>query len=293
MQKFLYAAGASSLVLVFLIVTALPQSTARHQNVNVRETAINLEKVNKRPGSPIEIAIKKYEGLLRSKPDDATILNNLGTNYFLAGRIFEAQSLLRKAVQLSPETTQISINLAIVLNRTYNPALAIETLQGVLKQEPGSVRATEVLCEVYGQEKMNSKAVACYDVLDKNGDLTAVEAANYATALLESDEIGRALSMLRRADTKFPDDAGIKNGLGVALYLNKKYAQAETQLRRAVELEPDATQLRYNLAMTQLVTNKRGAVLEQYNYLKTSDPELAGKLYELIFRDKIISAKPQ
>lgn len=293
MQNLLRAARASSLVLILFAAPVSSQSTARHQNPNVRETAINIAKVNKRPGSTVEIAIKNYEKLLKANPNDATILNNLGANYFLAGRTFEAQSLLRKAVQRGPELTQVRVNLAIVLNKTYNPGLAIETLKGVLKQEPGFVRAREILCEIYGQEKMNSEAISCFDGLEKTGKLSAVEAANYGTALIENKEVDRALSMLRRADAKFPDNPGIKNGLGVALFLNKKYTLAETQLRRAVELEPGATQLRYNLAMTQMVTNKRGAVLEQYKYLKTSDPELASKLYKLLFRDKIVSAKPQ
>ena len=254
---------------------------------------MNIEKVNKRPGSPVELAIKNYEKLLKSNPNDATILNNLGANYFLAGRVFEAQSILRKAVQRNPELTQVRVNLAIALNKTYNPGLAIETLQGVLKQEPQFVRAREILCEIYGQEEMKSEAISCYEVLEKSGNLNAMEAANYGTALIESKEVDRALAMLRQADSKFPEDPGIKNGLGVVLFLKKKYALAEAQLRRAVELEPDSTQLRYNLAMTQMVTNKRGAVLEQYKYLKTSDPELASKLYKLLFRDKIVSVKPQ
>lgn len=293
MQNFLRAARVSSLVLILFAAPATPQSTARHQNSNIRESAMNIEKVNKRPGSPVELAIKNYEKLLKSNPNDATILNNLGANYFLAGRVFEAQSILRKAVQRNPELTQVRVNLAIALNKTYNPGLAIETLQGVLKQEPQFVRAREILCEIYGQEEMKSEAISCYEVLEKSGNLNAMEAANYGTALIESKEVDRALAMLRQADSKFPEDPGIKNGLGVVLFLKKKYALAEAQLRRAVELEPDSTQLRYNLAMTQMVTNKRGAVLEQYKYLKTSDPELASKLYKLLFRDKIVSVKPQ
>lgn len=293
MQNLVRAARVSSLVLIAFAVTAIPQSPARHQISNVRETAINIEKVNKRPGSRVETAIKEYETLLKTSPNDATVLNNLAVNYFLAGRIFEAQSLLRKAAKRSPQLTQVRVNLAIALNRSYNPGLAIETLQEVLKEEPGDLRAREILCEIFGQEKMNSDAISCYEVLDESGNLNAVEAANYGTALIESNELGRALSVLRRANTKFPDDAGINNGIGVALYLSKKYAMAETHLRRAVELEPDAPQLRYNLAMAQMVINKRGAVLEQYKYLKTSDPELASKLYKFLFRDKIVTVKPQ
>jgi len=292
MKNFPVAAGAC-FVLIAFVTPAASQSTTRHQSTNVRETAINIEKVNKRPGSPVELAIKNYEKLIKSKPNDAVILNNLGANYFLAGRVFEAQSLLRKAAQRAPELTQIRVNLAVVLSKTYNPELAIETLEGVLKQEPQFVRAREILCEIYGQEKRNSDAVSCFEVLERLGNLDAVESANFSTALIENKQVDRALSVLLQADTKFPNDPGIKNGLGVVFFLKKKYAKAENHLQRAVELEPNSSQVRYNLAMAQMLTNKRGAVLEQYKFLKTSDPELASQLYKYLFRDKIISVRPQ
>ena len=293
MKNFPGAAGACLYVIIALVPPAASQSPTRLQSSNVRETAINIEKVNKRPGSSVELAIKNYEKLIKSKPNDAVILNNLGANYFLAGRVFEAQSFLRKAAERAPELTQIRVNLAVVLNKTYNPELAIETLEGVLSQEPQFVRAREILCEIYGQEKRSSDAVSCFEVLERSGNLDAFEATNFSTALIENKQVDRALSILLQADTKFPNDPGIKNGLGVAFFLKKKYTRAENHLQRAVELEPNSSQLRYNLAMTQMLTNKRGAVLEQYKFLKTSDPELASQLYKYLFRDKIVSAKPQ
>jgi Flp pilus assembly protein TadD len=293
MQNFPVAARAFPLLLIFFVTPAVPQSTARLQSSNVSETALNIEKVNKRPVAPAGVLILEYEKLLKAKPNDPVLLNNLGANYFLAGRVFESQSLLRKAVQRAPNLTQIRVNLAVVLNKTYNPGLAIEMLEGVLKQEPRFLRAREILCEIYEQEKKLTETISCFEVLEKSGGLKATAAANYGTALIEMKEIGRALSFLEQADLKFPDDAGIKNGLGVALFLKKKYKVAETHLRRAVELAPAAAQVRYNLAMAQVMTNNRGAVLEQYKFLKTSDPELANKLFKILFRDKVISANPQ
>jgi Flp pilus assembly protein TadD len=293
MQNFPNAARAFPLLLIFFVTHAASQSPARLQSSSVSETAINIEKVNKRPSAPVAALIQDYEKLLKAKPNDPVLLNNLGANYFLAGRAFEAQSLLRKAVQQAPDLTQIRVNLAVVMNKTYNPGVAIELLEGVLKQEPQLTRAREVLCEIYEQEKKLTETVSCFEVLERSGGLRAVAAANYGAALIETKEIGRALSVLEQANLQFPDNAGIKNGLGVALFMKKKYKMAEGHLRRAVELEPDVAQVRYNLAMAQMMTNNRGAVLEQYKFLKTSDPELAGKLFKILFQDKVISAKPQ
>lgn len=293
MQNFPVAARAFALVIILFVTPSFSQSTVRHQNSNARETAINIEKANSRPVAPVEVAIKEYETLIKSKPNDAIVLNNLGVNYFLAGRVFEAQSLIRKAVQRAPDSVRIQVNLAVVLNKTYNPELAIELLEGALKREPQLFRARQVLCEIYGQEEKFQEAISCFEVLEGSGNLDATEATNYGRILIENKQIDKGLAVLQKADLKYPNDPGIKNGLGVGLYLKKKYQPAEAHLLRAVELEPGAAQLRYNLAMVQMMTNKRGAVLEQYKFLKTSDPELASQLYKLLFRDKVISANPQ
>ena len=42
-----------------------------------------------------------------------------------------------------------------------------------------------------------------------------------------------------------------------------------------------------------MATRNRGAVLEQYKFLKTSNPELARELYKVIYRDKIVYAAPR
>jgi Flp pilus assembly protein TadD len=287
------AARLFILVLLLLAVEVPAQKTALRPNRVAGNPTLNIEKVNSRPVSRLEWSLVEYEKAARANPSDAIALNNLGVVYFLGNRVFESQSALRKAVQLDPHSAPLRVNLAIVLNKTYNPVLAIETLESVLQDDPNFHRARKVLCEFYVQEKRSPDALDCYETLRKNGKLEAVSAANFSTTLIENNEIDRALELLWWADSKFPNDPGIKNGLGVVLFRKKKYALAEENLRRAVELAPSASQLRFNLAMAQIVTNQRGAVLEQYKYLKTSDPELAGRLYKLLFRDKIVTVSPQ
>jgi Flp pilus assembly protein TadD len=286
------AARRLTSVIIILTSSAYSQNIANRQNTQIHNSAINIDKVNKRPLTSIEGSTKEYEKLVAASPSDAIALNNLGVMYFLGGRNYEAQSVLRRAVLLAPKTSQIRVNLAVALNKTYNPGLAIETLEAILKDDPTYHRARQVLCEYYAQQSRIKEAIPCYEFLKANGRLWAVSAANFGAILLESDQVDRALEVLRWADMQFPDDAGIKNGLGVALFRKNRFSLAEMSLQRAVELAPAAPQVRYNLAITQIAANKRGAVLEQYKYLKVSDPELAGKLYKLLYRDKIISIGP-
>ena len=289
MQGRFSAARVFLIVSVVLVATAVGQNNSLRQNVDLRSSALNIEKANKRPASVIERSIKDYEKLLRSTPSDAILLNNLGVLYYLSNRTFEAQSVLRKAAQAQPDSSPIQVNLAIALNKTYNPELAITILEKVLAKTPDQERAREVLCEFYSEQKRIPDAMKCYDMLERSGKIGAVAVSNYAAALLENDHLDHAFRLLTWADSKFPDNPAIKNGLGIAQFRKKKYSQAETSLLRAVELAPDTSQVRYNLAVTQMATNKRGDVLEQYKYLKTADPELASRLFKMLFRDKVVS----
>ena len=293
MQISLAAARSSFIVVALLAIPVGAQVNAHRQTAGAQASAIKIEKTNRRPASRVQSSIEEYERLLKTTPSDAVILNNLGAMYFLSGRFFESQSMLRKAVQRDPQSLPIRVNLAIALNKTYNPGLAIKTLEGVLREDPSQDRAQQVLCEIYTQEDLKREALACYEVLWASDRMDAVSAASYSAVLLDLGNVDRALELLRWADVKFPANAGVKNGLGVALFRKKKYADAERSLQQAVELEPGASRVRYNLAVAQMATNKRGAVLEQYKYLKTSNPELAGELYKIIFRDKILSAPRQ
>lgn len=288
-MQILRTAARSFSLIVLAVAAAAAQNNSHSSNPGARGPAMGIDKVNKRPAAiSVERAIKEYEALMVKSPSDPIILNNLGANYYIAGRYYEAQSLIRKAAERAPDSALISINLAIAYNKVYNPALAITTLEGVLKRHPEQKRARPILCDLYGQEKRNKEAAGCYETVGRTQKLDALAAANFGTVLLELGEVDSALRVLQPAEAEFPNDPGLKNGLGVALFRKKKYSQAEVYLARAVEMRPDALQLRFNLAVAQMMTQNRGSALEQYRYLKNADPELAGKLYKLIFGDKLV-----
>ena len=291
-----YTRIAARLILIVVAIaaaTATGQTGTNLRGSELRATAVNIEKTNKRPVAQLEASIKEYERLVEGSPDDAVIMNNLGAMYFLAGRYYESQSIIRKALRRSPRSVPIRINLAIALNRTHNSALAIDTLESVLAEAPDQSRAREILCELYAKEDRIVDSMECFDVLFKSGEMAALGAANYATLLIDAGSTDRALEVLRWADSEFAENAGVKNSLGVALYKKKKFKAAETHLQRAVAMEPASAQLRFNLAMAQMAGNNRGAVFEQYKFLKTASPELARRLYQLLFRDKIVRVKPE
>ena len=294
MTSFVAAAPFVLIAVLLSAADSIAQKPARASNPGREGPAIAIEKVNKRPtGKSSAQAISWYEGLLRKEPANAVVLNNLGALYFTAGRFYEAQSLIRRAAQNARDSAQIHINLAVAYNKSLNPGLAISTLEGVLQKDPSDARALAFLCDIYSEQDQDREAVECYERFMRSQKLDAVSATNFGTVLLDLGEIKRALEVMQEADGRFPNDPGLKNGIGIALYHRKKFTEAEKYLARAVELRPKEALIRYNLALLQVVTKKRGAALEQYRYLKTADPELAGALYKALFRDKLVFVDPK
>ena len=68
---------------------------------------------------------------------------------------------------------------------------------------------------------------------------------------------------------------------------------AAAALKRAVEIDPSSSVYRCNLGVTLAQLGNKTGALEQYKVLKEQDPASAQKILDLIYRDKIIDAKPQ
>jgi Flp pilus assembly protein TadD len=65
-----------------------------------------------------DVLIAKYEGLLKSRPDDELLRFSLGKALYDAGRVPEAESQLRLALELKPDWMIVTMLLAkIALQR--------------------------------------------------------------------------------------------------------------------------------------------------------------------------------
>ena len=73
------------------------------------------------------------------------------------------------------------------------------------------------------------------------------------------------------------------------VYFNTdRVKDAAAAFKRAVETAPDMHESRYNLAIAQLSLRNKAAAISQYNILKVEAPELAARLYSVMFSGKIV-----
>lgn len=276
--------GISILVVSALIASSQPPpSSGSLSKANVRARTTNAKQFDFRG--------KSYEQMLAAAGNNAMLLNNLAAHFTRKGEHEKAAECLEKAAKLQPESAPILVNLAIVYANLRDQERSIELLERAAAVNPDYQRSEWVLCDVLSQAQRHDEAVECFDKRLETQQLDAVSVSNMSVSLMAIGKTKRASRILQKAAVRFPDDPAVLNGVGIAFFNRKDYKEAARAYAQLVRLKPDEPQYRFNLAISLLAAKKRSGALEQYNYLKRSDPGLARRLYEVLFRGKVVNAR--
>ena len=150
-------------------------------------------------------AEKEYQQALAIAPDSPDALSALTNLYTGERRFSDAESLLRKLITIHPGDAGAHLQLGRMLAIAGKDEDAAAELEAGLKLDPSDAKAQRDLADLYADSGKYSHAEAAY------------------TALLISH----------------PNDAGLRHGLGRVLLKQKKFAAAQQELVKAVQLQPD------------------------------------------------------
>jgi Flp pilus assembly protein TadD len=152
---------------------------------------------------------------LRLNPDDADVLNNLGTAVWEQGRAPEAMAYYLRAHQFKPKDFGILNNLGIALWDQGRPERAITFYRRALEIEPGA-----------------------FDTQ-----------MNLGVALSDLGCFDEALLWLRSAQSLRPDSAEAWDNVGMTLARKGHWPEAMAHYDRAIELRPDFGEAHRNRAL--------------------------------------------
>jgi tetratricopeptide (TPR) repeat protein len=166
----------------------------------------------------------------------------------------------------------------------------LEELKGEQRREPASPVANYNLgASLYAAGRYDESV----GFLTRAAELDETFAAPRRTlglAYFKLARYGEAADAFRRLTRISPRLAEGHNNLGVACVKAGRYKDAVAALREAVRLEPAYAEARFNLGAALVELSEKEAAAEQHAALLPLDPTLAGKLFRLIHKDKLVDA---
>lgn len=170
---------------------------------------------DRQPPDPLEQIIgklqrKDYGGaitllqlFLSDRPNDVTLLYNLGMALSDVGRLAEAEEHLQHLIELAPDHVNARVALGVVLQRQGQTARAIEVLQAAIERAPDNLWAQK----------------------------------NLGVCLLSAGQIQEAEACLRKATQMHSEDQQSWYGLAQALERLGKTGEAGAAYRRAIDID--------------------------------------------------------
>ncbi len=204
------------------------------------------------PGSQsreiLTLAIEQYESLAKLEPKNADNHLLLGRLYIVNKDLMKAESELKTAASLDPNSEEAITNLAYLYNEEGDSKKATELLNG-LPEARRSSKTYAMLGSTYEQQKEYKKAIEAFKqaiTLDKE-NLDAMR--GLAQNLANDNQIDAALVEYKRIQDADPQDATASLRIAEIYRRLGKFDLALENLRKANALAPELLEIPYNEAL--------------------------------------------
>ena len=111
--------------------------------------------------------------------------------------------------------------------------------------------------------------------------LSSVLAAEVLRADAIPLNVPETIAAQQRLIVARPTDAALYNDLGNLLFLDRRVAEAEEAYRQSLDLDPELTSARYNLALLLHQTDRPRRAEREYGTILKNDPEHAWSRYQM------------
>jgi Tfp pilus assembly protein PilF len=171
------------------------------------------------------IAMAPWNGNLRNEV--VSYLNSEYLRYYFSGNYAEATALLRRAVEIYPESSDAHHDYGWMLLKMNQTDLAVKELQQALALRPGLVPARRLLASIYESHGQVEKAREQWQealALDPKDVPTLV---GYGIFLAEQRPGAEAVEYVQKAYQLDPDDPDVIDGYARVEYLSGNNAEAQ------------------------------------------------------------------
>ncbi len=199
-------------------------------------------------------AMTQYRLALQSDQTHTPAHINLARLLASQGKIEESAAHFRQALQSQPDLADAHATVGFALQMQGKIDEAVLHFRRALQLNPADAETHNNLGVVlYGQRKFD-EALACYRRSLEHKPDFAVAHLNLGSVLEDQGKLDEALACYQRALELKPDFAEAHGNLGNVLKDQGELDEALASYRRALALKPDFAQLHSNLVCTQIFT---------------------------------------
>ncbi len=193
-------------------------------------------------------AVPMLEQLHRERPDDLSLMHQLGLSYVAVGRAADGVALLQQALARDPENVESHLRLASAYLNTGDYQQSLRHAERAVSLSPELARAHETLGMALWRGGRPLDALAAFQQTTRF-DPTNVDVSVWmGSILLDAGREGEALAHFERAADANPSLADAYVGIGLVHLRRRQLDDADAVLQRAARLAPDNPRVRAALA---------------------------------------------
>lgn len=237
-------------------------------------------------------AAESFAGATRLDPKDLDSLTRLGQVLLRLGKSADAEGKFRAALELQPNSPEALQGLAQSLDQQKKPQ-AVDAYRNYLAAEPDDKAARLRLVHLLVEQQKYDEAVA-ETAKDNAGQPATVDDLKLRADIeINQKKLDEAITTLRRAIALAPNDAQLHGGLG-RIYLEKRqFADAEKELKAALELDRNNLAYWKDLSSTYYLAGNCQAALAALDVLGKAEAGGAGTWFiRALCYDKLNQVQP-
>lgn len=199
------------------------------------------------------------------------------------GNLDKAIVLLRKAIELDPESPYLQRELATFYLQNKEGAKTLEILEDLLRKHPNDIKALTIYGGTKQVRKENKDAIAAYEkilVLDPKQERVYSLLGNL---YMEASDYTRAKATFKRLIKNFPVSYAGHYYLGQINAKLGNVKEAERDYKKALKLVPDRSEPRFELINLYKNQGKTTEIIQLYEDILYSNPNNIRAAIELGF----------
>ncbi len=257
-----------------MAIKITPDSAMAHSNLGFAYVKSGMHKE----------AIEACKQAIRITPDFVMAHSNLSAAYVASGMNKKAIEACKQAIRIHHDLVTVQFNLGVAYFKSGMHKEAIEAFKQEIRIDPDLADAHYYLGVAYVASGMDKKAIeALKQAIRIDPDL-AMAHSSLGGTYVASGMHKEAIEALKQAIRIDPDLGDAHYYLGAAFSSLGKYKEAIGAYKQAIKVNPDDVSAHYYLGATYDFLNDREKALEQYKILKNLDPEMANKLFNMIYK---------